>query len=250
MDISAEYRASEQEKLREESLLGMVGEGDSILEIGPYDGYHTAIFAKRFRRVVALDLEKPNIPGVENVKGDARDLQFPDRSFDVVVAAEVLEHVPGVEKAASEIARVARQRVVIGVPYRQDIRVARVTCRQCGHISPPWGHINSFDEHRLKNLFAGLDLLDTHFIGETNLRTTAFAAWLMDKAGNPWGAYDPKSSHCYKCGAPHARQSNRTPLQKALASTAWKMNEVQMKLNKPHANWIHVLFARRNPASS
>jgi SAM-dependent methyltransferase len=244
MPVNAEYRSSDVEQLREKSLLGMIGGGDSVLEIGPYDGYYSRILATRFNRVVTLDLEKRQIPGVDNVQGDVRDLKFANKSFDVVVAAEVLEHVPGVEKAASEIARVARQHVVIGVPYRQDIRVGRITCGACGHISPPWGHVNSFDEHRLTRLFAGFNLLNKDFVGETNLRTTAFAAWLMDKAGNPWGVYDDQSSHCHACGVTRSPQPQRKGIQRVLASVAWRMNEVQMNFSTPHASWIHMRFER------
>jgi hypothetical protein len=36
--------------------------------------------------------------------------------------------VAEIEKAASEISRVAKFDVIIGVPYKQDIRVGRSTC--------------------------------------------------------------------------------------------------------------------------
>ena len=61
-----------------------------------------------------------------------------------MIAAEVLEHIPSdVEDAAREIARVARKRVIVGVPYGEDNRIGRITLRalHCGTINPPWGSL-------------------------------------------------------------------------------------------------------------
>ncbi|MBI5531153.1 MAG: class I SAM-dependent methyltransferase [Deltaproteobacteria bacterium] len=51
---------------------------------------------------------------------DAASLAFEDRSFDVVTALEVLEHVPDFASAVREIARVARRFVLVTVPSRPD----------------------------------------------------------------------------------------------------------------------------------
>ena len=50
--------------------------------------------------------------------GDALDLPFPDGSFDRIIAAEVLEHIPDDRAAMAEIARVLRPggRLAIMVP--------------------------------------------------------------------------------------------------------------------------------------
>ena len=53
------------------------------------------------------------------VAGSVVDLPFPDRSFDVVGCFEVLEHLPDdlPRRALSELARVARNAVVLSVPH-------------------------------------------------------------------------------------------------------------------------------------
>ncbi len=50
--------------------------------------------------------------------GDLTDLPYPNQSFDLVVASEVLEHVPDIQKALRELARVLRPggKVVMTVP--------------------------------------------------------------------------------------------------------------------------------------
>src|SRR6187455_1451803 len=100
------YRSNEIERAREADLMQRAGTGESVLDVGAYDGHFARLLLQRYRRVVALDLEKPRVEGCENVAGNATDLQFPDNTFDLVFCAEVLEHIPAVEKAAKELARV------------------------------------------------------------------------------------------------------------------------------------------------
>ena len=49
---------------------------------------------------------------------------FRDKSYDVVLACEVLEHIPwkDVDKALSELHRVSKKYVVISIPYSSVIR--------------------------------------------------------------------------------------------------------------------------------
>jgi SAM-dependent methyltransferase len=190
---------------------------------------------------VALDLKKPNIPDVECVAGDACNLQFRDGEFDAVLAAEVLEHIPDVESAAREIARVARKRVIIGVPYKQDIRIARATCPGCGAVRPPWGHLHSFDEAKLKRLFRGMNV-EFEYVGKSRDVTSAVATWLMDKADNPWGCAYPQIP-C-DCGSLYKRPRKLSMPQRMAAKLASTMNSVQTSLTKPRPNWIHAVFTK------
>ncbi len=53
-------------------------------------------------------------------EGDARALPFPDASFELVTALEVLEHLDDPVAAAREILRVASRAVVVSVPSQED----------------------------------------------------------------------------------------------------------------------------------
>ncbi len=145
--------------------------------------------------VTALDLEAPaiNHERVTCVKGDVTELQFADAAFDVVFCAEVLEHVrpETLAAACAELARVARNYVIIGVPYRQDTRVGRTTCVACGRKNPPWGHLNVFNEGRIARLFPRMTMEKIQFVGSSDESTNVISSWLMDLAGNPYGTYRP-----------------------------------------------------------
>ena len=241
-----EYRASDQEKARTEDLLRILPRGRrSVLDIGARDGHFSRLLTDYFEEVTALDLEKPpfEIPRVATVKGDATRLEFADNSFDCVFCAEVLEHIPDVRKACREIARVAKHAIVIGVPFEQDTRVGRTTCRACGKPNPPWGHVNSFTEGRLLSLFDGCRVMSKSFVGVNREATNALSAALMDLAGNPWGAYT-QDEPCIHCGARLIPPGERLLWQKICSALAVRINRAQLPFTRPHGNWIHLVFSK------
>lgn len=241
MEDLASYRASEAERDRTADLLRMIPKGRmSVLDIGARDGHFSRLLTKDFPSVTALDLERPafEYPGVMTVAGDVTRLQFADDSFDCVFCAEVLEHIPTVKTACREIVRVARHEIIIGVPFKQDIRFERTTCQSCRKTNPPWGHVNSFDEDRLLRLFSGLRVVSKSFVGTANKRTNPISTVLMDLAGNPWGTYNQKEG-CIHCGARLIPPEDRQVWQKVCSAMAARINRAQA-----HGNWIHLVFAK------
>ena len=247
MDLS-EYRASSGEQQRTADLLQrMPAKGVNALDIGARDGHFSLLMAERFDHVVALDLTQPTIshPRVECVKGNATSLPYPDRAFDFVFCAEVLEHVPpGVlQQVCREIERVADQRILIGVPYKQDIRVGRTTCYSCGEKNPPWGHVNSFDEERLRTLFPACAIEATSFVGVNAAQTNAVASSLMDFAGNPYGTYDQEEP-CVHCGRELVRPPPRNLAQYVATKLAFWARRATESSAKPHGNWMHMVLRK------
>lgn len=245
-NLLAAYRKSSAEIARTRDLLAMIPKNlSTVLDIGARDGHFSKLLTDHFESVTALDLTMPqfSFDRVQPVQGDITKLQFPDNHFDVVFCAEVLEHIPGLEKACSEITRVARRAVVIGVPYRQDIRVGRTTCNHCGKVNPPWGHLHTFDEHRIGSLFPSCRTLKTSFVGSTNERTNALSTWMMDVAGNPWGVYE-QDEPCIHCGKQMKSPTSRPVAQKFISAMALKLNQLQSPFNPTHPNWIHLVFQK------
>jgi SAM-dependent methyltransferase len=231
---------------RTQDLLAMVPKNlSTVLDIGARDGHFSRLLTEHFESVTALDLTFPefDFKGVRPMQGDVTNLQFPENNFDVVFCAEVLEHVPALQKACSEIARVARQAVVIGVPYRQDIRLDRTTCNHCGKTNPPWGHVNTFDDNKVSNLFPGCSLIKTSFVGRTSDQTNPLSTWLMDLAGNPWGVYE-QDEPCVHCGKRMSPPTSLRFAQKLIAGAALRLNRMQSLFNAPHPNWIHMVFQK------
>lgn len=243
------YRMSALEQKRTASLLNLSPRsGETALDIGARDGHFSKLLADRFEGVIALDLEKPLVhhAKVRCVKGNAARLDFADNSIDFVFCAEVLEHVPPsiLGDVCGEIARVCRGQMLIGVPYRQDIRIGRTTCYSCMGVNPPWGHVNAFDERRLSELFpnCGVDAID--FVGTNSEHTNSLSTWLMDKSGNPYGTYE-QDEPCIHCGKSLSAPKPRSLGQKVLTKLAFWSRLPSTAFGRPRANWIHMLMTKR-----
>jgi len=249
MDLT-EYRNSDIEKERVADLMSFLPkQSGTALDVGSRDGFISGLLAQRYSQVTALDLELPDIrhERITCTKGDATALEFADASFDLVFCAEVLEHIPPdrLQKACDEMSRVAKEHVLIGVPYKQDTRVARTTCSHCGRTNPPWGHVNRFDEERLRRLFPALDVCRTSFVGQTNERSNALSAALMDWAGNPYGTYTQEEP-CVHCGHSLGQPRPRRAWQKVATKIAFVLMAVQSLFSpKSTPKWIHLLLRRR-----
>lgn len=82
---------------------------DTFLQHGPSVYYRGMDYSERFVRVANQRVAPMQI----FKKGDVRKIPEPDRSFDVVIFQDVLEHTNGFEKPVREALRVARKRVII-----------------------------------------------------------------------------------------------------------------------------------------
>jgi SAM-dependent methyltransferase len=222
----------------------------SMLDVGARDGHFSRLLTQHFSRVVALDLRRPEwtYPGVETMAGDVTHLPFPDGAFDVVFCAEVLEHVADLTRACAEIGRVARHEILVGVPYRQDTRIGRVTCPHCGSISPSWGHLHTFDDNPrgwLRLMGEGWAIAEMSRVGPRRHYTTnRLSTILLQLGGHPWGTYD-QDEPCPDCHQrlfpPSAPRSRVAWLCAALGD---KLNKAQWRMQTPHETWLHVLFVR------
>jgi len=157
--------------------------GERLLDLGCGAGRHAFEAARKGAKVVALDMDKSELSQVtaifaamaeageipDNasgtaVNGDATSLPFPDGSFDKVIAAEVLEHLPADQKAMNEIARVLRPGGVAAVTVP-----AWLPERVCWRLSDdyhntPGGHVRIFTRRELitKLERAGLSVTGQH----------------------------------------------------------------------------------------
>lgn len=123
----------------------------TILEVGVGEGEILRRVMDRFPQASArgIDLPDDQLPdewaarGVTAEFGDATDMRFDDGEFDLVMAIEVLEHVPQPERALREMARVCRGNVIFSVPFEPVWRVGNMArgryLKQLGNTP---GHIN------------------------------------------------------------------------------------------------------------
>jgi ubiquinone/menaquinone biosynthesis C-methylase UbiE len=88
----------------------------NILEIGIGPGIMAGFLRKQGKKITTCDFDKSLKP---DVVADIRKLPFKNKSFNLVMAFQVLEHLPFKEslKALREMKRVSSRYVFISVPY-------------------------------------------------------------------------------------------------------------------------------------
>ncbi|MBF0117342.1 MAG: class I SAM-dependent methyltransferase [Desulfobacterales bacterium] len=242
------YRENPIEQQRIKSLMDLLPKnGATILDVGARDGYISIALTSFFEFVTAIDLKEPCILNekVSCMKGDITSLNFPDNSFDVVLCAEVLEHIQPnfLEKACQELTRVTKRFLLIGVPYKEDTRVGRTTCYNCGKKNPQWAHINKFDENILKNLFKNLTCEKIEYVSENNSKTNFISTFFMDLGGNIYGTY-LQEEPCIYCGNKLKAPIKINPLKKIITKLAIYLNRIQANFISTNPNWIHILFRK------
>jgi ubiquinone/menaquinone biosynthesis C-methylase UbiE len=120
-------RAATLEKRLLGKLLAGFPNARTALEIGCGTGYFTRWLASRGLEVVGLDSSLPMLREARRredaplVLGDALDLPFSERSFDLVVFVTSLEFVAGHALALIEASRVARCGLLLGVLNRWSL---------------------------------------------------------------------------------------------------------------------------------
>ncbi|MCK9894385.1 class I SAM-dependent methyltransferase [Frankia sp. AgB32] len=158
--------------------------GCRLLDLGCGAGRHSFEAFRRGADVVALDYSLDEVRGVNamlcamaeegqapatakagGVRGDALALPFADATFDRVIAAEILEHLPADTAAMAEIARVVRPGgwVAVTVPNRLPEQL-------CWSLSTAYhtvegGHVRIYRKPELRERLAavGLEPVGAHF---------------------------------------------------------------------------------------
>jgi SAM-dependent methyltransferase len=158
-----------------------VAPGERVLDMGCGGGRHAFALYKRGAHVVALDMDAAELKDVSGmfdalagevpsgahaqaVRGDAYRLPFADATFDKVIAAEILEHLPADSNAMAELARVLKPggRIAVTVPRWLPEKV-------CWALSDDYhanegGHIRIYRADQLKDRLTaqGLELEGGH----------------------------------------------------------------------------------------
>lgn len=124
-------RADVAEKRLLARLLAEFPEARTALEIGCGTGHFTRWMASIGLMVTGLDASAPMIAeartrnGVRYVEGDALQLPFDDRSFDLALLITTLEFVDDPPRALAEAVRVARRGLILGVLNRWSLLALR-----------------------------------------------------------------------------------------------------------------------------
>ncbi|MEZ5595328.1 MAG: class I SAM-dependent methyltransferase [Pseudomonadales bacterium] len=121
-----------------------------VLDVGCGDGKITHEIARLTgAAITGLDSSAEALSRLKlrAVLGDAARLPFPDGTFDLVMSTDTLEHLnESVHVAAwQEMFRVARDYVVVAVPFREELLEATARCTACQKTYHVNWHQRSYD---------------------------------------------------------------------------------------------------------
>ena len=126
-----------EEKVRAESVVQMldVKSADYVLDLGcgngrdliklldqNFDNFLGVDFSPEMVLQAQKELVLRNVDGGKVRVGDATNLDFPDNTFDKVIAAQMIEHIPNWGKAVMEMHRVLKHNgyLIINTPNRRS----------------------------------------------------------------------------------------------------------------------------------
>ncbi|MFY0408192.1 class I SAM-dependent methyltransferase [Solicola sp. PLA-1-18] len=158
-----------------------VGRGTRFIDVGAGAGRHSYEALRRGAVVTAFDMDEVELKGVDDMfgaldaagevppggsaevrVGDVLQMPYDDGEFDVVLASEILEHVPQDERAIAELVRVLAPGGVLAVTVPRWLPE-----RVCWALSDEYhanegGHVRIYraDELAAKVVAAGME--ETH----------------------------------------------------------------------------------------
>ena len=129
----------------------------SILDAGCGNGAVTKMLRERWA-VTAFDFSMAALQSVAPPRFNANIAAIPlqDKSFDLVVATDVLEHIPEeiYGLALAELSRVSRKYVLIAVPNLEILDHATIVCPACGNRYHAHHHLRTYNSTDTLTLLA------------------------------------------------------------------------------------------------
>lgn len=200
---------SDLERQRIERTIEMLpGDATTCLEIGFKDQRITNVLSRYDLCSIDLPGSKPASVANKTAYATIAGLPFGDRSFDLAVCTEVLEHLePDILAAGvAELARVSGRYVLLSVPNRQRVWNELSKCGACGYVCNAMAHLYRFDEDRLKTLFPGFRPVRTAFAGHVS----SYAPDVCTGCATGSGTTGSRVTGAASGAVPRGRRSRRT----------------------------------------
>lgn len=156
-----------------------------VLDLGCGKGYVSS--GIRFQKVICLDVSSAALKAIDGsrpkVQAFAERLPFHSRSFDIVIATDVFEHVLDLRATIEEIERVLVDfgLLVVAFPWKQDLSVYKHPSykKQYKYV-----HLRSIDETVLSDLFAnfipvGHTIITNQMPGQFKPYEIMFSLWRL-----------------------------------------------------------------------
>ncbi len=177
----------------------------TVLDVGCGDGLVShRITTDLHKSVVAVDLSLTALRRVNGSRccASAHQLPFPDRTFDLVMMTEILEHIPEelYQSVLQELARASARYVLITVPNSENLHENTARCAKCGSRFHLWGHLRSYTPEKLKFMLPGFEAVTLRAFGDSYPAYHPGLLWIKQRVAGEW-CWEAGRTSCFECGS-------------------------------------------------
>jgi SAM-dependent methyltransferase len=183
------------------------------------------------------------------------ELPFEDKSFDLVICGEVLEHIlpAQYEHACRQLERVAKKWILITVPNREVLDISQFRCPHCQTITHDAWHVRSMDKNILSNSFRGFSANQWFHVGQKIRLDLVLKGKLRNRLlGYPRLKSNIQCPFCGCYGTPSGEQGAK-PSTSASAANRPKWYSAARKwalsLVPGRSRWLGALLERKETES-
>jgi ubiquinone/menaquinone biosynthesis C-methylase UbiE len=173
-----------ENKLRIKRIASMIdSDTESLLDVGCGNGMFLDEilelkknnYFKNLAKICGVDRSFTALKNVSKqvdvIQSSIDKMNYEDGSFECVTCLEVIEHLPIeiYKKAINELYRISSKKIILAVPYKEDIENSLVSCKSCSTKFNPDFHMRAFDEKTMASIFGdkNISLKKILFIGKT-----------------------------------------------------------------------------------
>ncbi|MFX1515706.1 MAG: class I SAM-dependent methyltransferase [Promethearchaeota archaeon] len=143
-------------------ITNLLKKNGQILEIGPGNWPKSPISNTIFLELTVTGAYNLKRIGANASTGSIENIPFKNEAFDIVIALEVIEHVPNVQQSFSEIRRVLKKKglLIFSTPIHQKLWT---------HFDSLAGHLRRFDPIELLEMVYKNNFQLIKFVGRKDL---------------------------------------------------------------------------------
>lgn len=140
----------------------------SILDVGCGFGHtlQQLEFKNRYGMDISIERLKTIPSNIIRVRAQAEDIPFYNKSCDVVICTDMLEHVKDVPSVASELDRVLKLygTLILAFPWKQDLDIYKSEEYLTKWNKYKWIHLRSCDDTLVATNFPNYHIITSTFI--------------------------------------------------------------------------------------
>lgn len=249
------YRAPEEpwDAERVQRILAMIpSDVRTVLDVGTGSGYIYKELKKKGLDCAGIEISRDlaNMLGDPKVcVADARAIPFGSGGFDLVLAADVLEHIQegSFPDTVSELVRVAKKYILVNSPYKDAIDWPVSLCTKCGREFNIYGHMRVVDMALIKRYFPeeSFEFLTVRTFGSKRQPRPSAMVRLARRWGRVYSKEGTVCPHCFDTSPGHlARTVAQEFFGKAVCAIFFIMDTITPDFVKP-ASEIAVLLRKK-----